>query len=116
MRRYMMIGLVFAAAVPALIVLAQTKTPKARRAQPPKFGKSDPFYADAFKEGLVGERPANLGQAAAATAAAGNAATSAPAVGSSVAAASGGAWSKLISPTTIEDSIKALKLQVDQAV
>lgn len=101
---------------PALAVLAQTKSPKtAKRAQPPKFGKHDPFYADAFKEGLVGERPANLGQPGSAVGNRSSSGASASAAGSS-----GGvplsAWSKLISATTIEDSIKALKLQVDQEV
>jgi hypothetical protein len=100
---------------PALLALAQTKGPKSvKRAQPPKFTKTDTFYADAFKEGLVGDRPANLGQAAAVASTTNNP-NSAPAAGSSSGVAGSG-WASIISPTTIEDEIKALKLQVDQNV
>jgi len=98
--------------------LAQTKGAKpAKRAQPPKFGKSDLFYADAFKEALTGERPANFGQA---VAAGGSAAPAAQAAGSAApggaAPAAGSGWSQWISAATIEDAIKTLKLQVDQEV
>jgi cytochrome c556 len=98
----------------AAFVFAQTKASKpAKRAALPKPSKlkSDTFYADAFKEGLVGERPADLSKP---VVAATGAATSAPAVGSSAAAGSG--WSSMISATTIEDTIKSLKLQVDKNV
>jgi len=99
----------------ALAVLAQTKGKAVKRAQPPKFGQSNTFYADAFKEGLVGPRPGNLGQpAVAAGGNAGQPATSAPAAGSGGVAGAG--WSRLISAATIEDEIKSLKLQVDQGV
>src|SRR6476646_4465667 len=81
---------------------AQTKTSKTvRRAQPPPPAKlrSDLFYADAFKEGLVGQRPADLGKAAATASAP---ASSAPAAGSALspAAAAPGGWSGLISAAT----------------
>jgi len=103
--------------VPALALFAQTKAAKPiKRVQPPKFTKTDTFYADAFKEGLVGERPANLGQSPApagnAAAAPGTTATPAPGTGTSL----GAGWSVLISPTTVEDAIKTLKSQVDQEV
>src|SRR5207253_5131979 len=89
------------------VLFAQTKAPKAvKRVQPPKFSKTDPFYADAFKEGLVGERPADLGKAAAVATGSTVANSSAPAAGSGGPAASGAGWSRLISATTIEDSIK----------
>ena len=88
-----------------------------KRAQPPKFSKTDNFYADAFKEGLVGERPGNLSQPAA-VATGGN--TAAPGSGSTTGSGAGGVagsgWAALISGPTIEDEIKALKLQVDQNV
>src|SRR5437764_15463723 len=70
---------------------AQTKTPKTvRRAQPPPPAKlkSDLFYADAFKEGLVGERPADLGKAAAPTGAVGNALSGVPSASSAPGSAS----------------------------
>jgi hypothetical protein len=114
-----LLAILLACLVPALAAYAQTKArPAARRAQPPKFTKTDPFFTDAFKEGLVGERPADLGQAAspaAVASAAGGPATSAPAAGSS-SAASGSGWSQLISASTIEDMIKSLKLQVDKEI
>ena len=99
----------------AAAVFAQSKASKpAKRAKPPEPSKlkSDRFYADAFKEGLVGERPADLGKPAAVVA---SAATSAPAAGSS-AAVPGSGWSSMISAATIEDMIKSLKLQVDKNV
>jgi hypothetical protein len=110
MRRIILVVLL--AALPAFL-LAQTKAPKTvKRAQPPKL-KSDTFYADAFKEGLVGERPADLGKAASVVA--GGGASSVPAAGSGAVAAGGG-WSGLISAVTIEDAIKTLKQQVDKEV
>jgi hypothetical protein len=103
--------------VPAALLVAQTKAPKSyKRAQQPKFTKTDPFYADAFKEGLVGERPADLNKATVAAAPAGSGASSAPASGSSSPAAAAGGWSALISAGTIEDTIKGLKQQVDKDV
>lgn len=116
MRRLMLVilGISF-----PMLLIAQTKVPRTvKRAQPPAKLKSDVFYADAFKEGLVGERPADLGKAGAV--AAGGTQSSAPAAGSGTVAASGGApgsgWSALISPATIEDNIKSLKQQVDKEV
>ncbi|MCU0880622.1 MAG: hypothetical protein MUF06_22865 [Pirellulaceae bacterium] len=112
--------LILAAAV--LLVspsLAQTKAPQAvRRAQPPKFDAAataqSPFYRDAFAEGLVGNRPANLGQAAS-VASTGNgpaAGGGSPATGG----VAGSGWSAIISSATVEDMVKGLKLQVDQNV
>ena len=114
MRRlvYLLVVLAF----PANFLLAQTKATKTvKRAQPPKFTKADPFFADAFKEGLVGERPADLNKAAPSIATTGGTPTSsAPDAGSG--AASGSGWSRLISAATIEDTIKSLKQQVDKEV
>jgi hypothetical protein len=99
-------------------VLAQTKPPQAvRRAQPPKFdgaaAAQSPFYRDAFAEGLVGSRPANLGQAASVAST-----SNVPAAGGAPAAGgvAGSGWSAIISSTTVEDMVKRLKLQVDQNV
>jgi hypothetical protein len=97
----------------ALPALTQTKASKAvKRAQPPKFDRTDAFYADAFKEGLVGQRPTNLSQAAA-TAAAGNPSSSS---GSGATGVPGSGWASLITATTLEDEVKALKLQIDQTI
>jgi hypothetical protein len=115
MRRFVFLSLI-TAAVPA-VLWAQTKAAKTyKRAQPPKFTTSDPFFADAFKEGLVGERPADLGKAGGPTIAASSASpSSAPAAGSA-STPGGSGWSSLISAATIEDTIKALKQQVDKNI
>jgi cytochrome c556 len=104
-------------AFPAALLLAQAKAPKSvKRAQPPKFGKTDTFYADAFKEGLVGERPADLNKAAAVAATGGSGTPSSALAAGSSAIPTGGGWSGLISAGTIEDTIKGLKQQVDKEV
>lgn len=98
--------------VPALALWGQTKGVRpVRRAEPPKVKNGNVFFADAFREGLVGERPADLGKKAEAA----TAASSALAGGSGAVAASGG-WMGLISPATIEDQIKAMKQKVDKDV
>src|SRR5262245_27869822 len=103
--------------IPMAWVLAQTKAKgPVKRAHPVKRA-SDTFYADAFKEGLVGERPADLGQPASSVVAAPTtgSAGSAAAAGSGTATAGSG-WSVLISAATIEDTVKAVKQQVDKNV
>lgn len=105
-------GLVLVALVPA--APAQQKPPKSvTRAKPPTFPASDAtFYADAFRDGLVGDRPADLSKVVTAAPAGGGGAPAASAGG----ATSGTGWSALISPTTIEDEIKSLKLVIDTGV
>jgi hypothetical protein len=117
MRRFFLIAI---SVLPA-IALAQTKAPKVyKRAQPPKFTKPDPFYADAFKEALVGDRPANLGSPASIARSAnegpiqGRSASEGPGGDSTIQSSAG--WSRLISATTIEDAIKSLKLQIDKQI
>jgi hypothetical protein len=118
MRRLLVLVLLAAFLVPTLVVVAQTKAPKkVKRAQPPKFSQTDNFYEDAFKEGLVGERPGNLGQVVASGGTTNSAAPgSTPADGSGTGGVAGSGWAALISGATIEDEIKAFKLQVDQNV
>jgi hypothetical protein len=96
----------------ALFALAQTSAPKAGRAQPPKFTKIEPYFADAFKEALVGARPADLNSAAAAS----GSGSPASAAGATLPPAGGSGWSRLISAATIEDTIKSVKLQVDKQI
>jgi len=105
----------------AAVLSAQTKTPKtSRRAQPPPKEKlrNDLFFTDAFKEGLVGERPADFGKASAP--ASGAVASIAPgaasAAGTPSIAGGSGHWSGFISASTIEDTIKSFKQQVDKDV
>jgi cytochrome c556 len=97
---------------------AQTKAPKTvRRAAPPKLDKPNPnFFADAFKEGLNGERPGNLGTVGAVVNnTPGNNAPAAAAPANSGGVAGSG-WAALVSGGTLEDMIKTMKLQVDQGV
>jgi cytochrome c556 len=100
------------------IASGQTKTKVVKRAQPPKFDKVEVFYNDAFAEGLVGERPADLarGAAVAATSGAPSTAPSAASGSPTPAGVAGSGWAAIISATTIEDEVKALKLSVDQGV
>jgi hypothetical protein len=114
MRKQIVVAIVAFLVIAVPGVWAQTKSTKLiRRAQPPKFTADKTFYSDAFKEGLVGDRPSNFGEAAAPMATA-----SSPATGSASAGASnvGSGWAALISSTTIEDEIKATKTLVDQGV
>jgi cytochrome c556 len=94
---------------------AQSKAPKPKRVAPPKFTKTDPFFEDAFKDALVGERPADLSKVAAAVAATSSSAATG-AVVTAAPTAGGSGWSQFISATTIEDTIKSLKLQVDKEI
>jgi hypothetical protein len=89
--------------------------PKAvvKRAQPPKFEKSDPFFANAFEGGLSGSRPADLGKAV--MAAVGPAVGATP-NGSSGGSSSVGGWAALISSTVLEDEIKAQKLGAEKSI
>lgn len=102
------------------LVSAQSTKPKTvTRAAPPKFdgAKSGVFSTDVFKDGLVGERPADLGKAPSKVASGGTGGDK-PGTPSDGPAPSGGvfAWSKLVSPSVIEDEVKAIKLAVDKDV
>src|SRR5688572_27699102 len=104
MRRLYIASWIIALILPALVVMAQTKGPKVvKRAQPPKFSKADNFYADAFKEGLVGERPGNLNQAASTAAAGPMAPGSATGSDSGTGGVAGSGWAAVISGPTIEN-------------
>ncbi|MCA9161953.1 MAG: cytochrome c [Planctomycetales bacterium] len=86
-----------------------------RRAKWPKFDKratQSVFLEDVFSK-LEGERPANLVVAAKP---AGGKPSGGGAAGASADVAPTGEWASIISPTTIEDEVKALKLVVDEAV
>lgn len=92
-------------------VFAQPRR-RSERARPPKFTDRDVqgvFFADIFSEGFQGPRPENLSKPAAAAAPMTSVPQGAP-------APSGDGWSQVISSTTIEDEIKAIKLQVDSDV
>lgn len=96
---------------------AQTKGGKpVKRAQPPKFAKKgDVFYADAFKEGLNGPRPADLGKAVA-TSTVPKVGDPPMPMGSDNGGLSGSGWAAIISGQTIEDEIKSLKKLIDVEV
>jgi hypothetical protein len=102
--------------VSASWVVAQTKTKgPIRRAQPPKFSKADPFFDDAFATALQGERPDNLGKGGGGKTSAGNSGTPASA-GTGTNDNAGSGWAAIISPTALEDEIKAQKLMADANV
>lgn len=108
--------LFLALCVPAAWLAAQTKTkPPIRRAKPPVFSKTEPFYEDAFSQ-LKGERPANLGKAVAAAVSGSPAATATDDTSSDSGTGSGSGWAAFISPTTLEDEIKAQKTYADKTV
>jgi cytochrome c556 len=116
--RVLCVGLTF---LLCSLAWAQIKAPKTvRRAEPPKFDRPNPnFFADAFKDGLTGDRPGNLGQPGTAIVTnpgSGNTggSTSAAATGGGGIAGSG--WAVLVSGSTLEDIVKGMKLQVDAAV
>ncbi len=107
-------ALVSLVAVPFL--WAQQKGKGVKRAQPPKIEKKgDVFYPDAFKDGLVGSRPADLGKAAA-PAVAGIPAGPADPAGGGAGGVAGSGWSAIISGQTIEDEVKDLKKLIDVEV
>lgn len=93
-------------------LMAQGKGAKrVRRVQLPKLAaEPDLFFGDAFKDALVGERPANLGKPAPAATAVAAAPTE------SVSSGGAGTWASIISAQAIEDEIKALKLKVDGSI
>lgn len=94
-------------------VLAQTPRGGGPRAKRPKFDKStDVFFDDLFTK-LVGERPTSLKGGSVPALASG-----APGRNSESPAAAGKqyAWSRIISASTIEDEIKAIKLALDKNV
>lgn len=118
--RLIAIGLALTAFAAGPFLFAQTKGKKPiRRAQAPKIeSRPELFFPDAFKEALVGTRPANLSQPAANVAASGGT-TVTPSTGGtsgSDASTAGSGWSAIISAATVEDAIKSLKLQVDADV
>lgn len=111
--------LVAAAAVAVAPVLwAQQKGKPVKRAQPPKFEKKgDVFYADAFKDGLTGDRPPDLGKAAPTVTAGPAGGPSTPATGENTGGGvAGSGWSAIISGQTVEDEVKELKKLIDMEV
>ena len=116
MRAFYRVGALLVGGLFVVATIAQDR-PKtaAKRAAPPKFNPSEVaqvFFDDVFSK-LTGTRPATPTAGAVAAAASG-----APASASAGPAAGGGAggWAKVISPATIEDEIKAIKLEVDKNV
>jgi hypothetical protein len=98
---------------------------RVKRARLPEFTPADTrgvFFDNVFQQGLQGPRPANLGQApaVASSSRAGSSTPSPSPASTGSESTSGGAglysWSKIISATTVEDEIKALKLATDQTV
>ncbi len=123
MERWLIAALVLLAVPMNIRVAAQQhRQGPFRRARPPRFQPSDSegiFFADVFREGVVGERPAS------ATARSMPVPTRGPNPGTGTRPAAGGkapplpaggGWSKLVSAATIEDEVKRIKIKVDQAI
>jgi len=93
----------------ACLVQAQGRSP-VKRAKVPAFDSTTKraFFPDIFSK-LVGERPT-----AAETPAQAAQSPGAAAVGGSSEAAAASGWSRLISATTLEDEVKAIKLAADK--
>lgn len=122
MRKTIPIALLAIVALAASQVFVVAEGPARRtvnRAKPPSFTPQDTeriFFAN-VNDGLIGERPPDIGKAAAPGTVAsvgGSPATSTDGDGGGSAGLY--AWSKIISPTAIEDEIKALNLQVAEDV
>jgi cytochrome c556 len=93
---------------PALFVLAQTSVKK--RAKPPRFDDSEfdgTFFKNVF-DNTVGKRPANLRAAPPRPGPVGNGNPN-----QATAPTGKGVWTQYISTTTLENEIKAIKLQTD---
>ena len=99
--------------LPAVLLAQEVGKPK--RARLPKWDKfpSHIFFRDAFREGLVGNRPATLGGTPTSTTAPNNVATS---TGVSSSTPRSKTWASLVSPTTLEDEVKALQIEVQKSV
>jgi len=110
--RVIIVVAVFGGLVPLLTVLAQSSRKPAKRAKLPQFNAAQTdrvFFQDVFAK-VQGERPANPNAAVAQ-------ATGGGTPGGEVASGGGSyAWSKIISAATIEDEIKAIKLDTDKTV
>ncbi len=94
---------------------------RVQRAARPVFSARDQegiFFADLFRDGLVGERPTMGGNQVAGTA--GPASAAIPSAASPVAGESGGGdsekWSELVSREILENEIKLLQIQLDSQV
>ena len=87
-------------------------TPKRERARLPKWETfpSHVFFKDAFAEGLVGPRPASLGQLTATRA------TTSVAKAASRPSNAGNVWSSVVSSQTLEDEIKSLQIQIQKTI
>ncbi len=91
------------------------KLPTVKRAKRPEFKKRDwdqVFFENIFKEGFVGERPANLSESAAPKVAT----KSNPNGGGTSTTSSSKKWSTIIDRSVIEDEIKRLQIKLETEV
>ncbi|MGE0759792.1 MAG: hypothetical protein AB7O38_22435, partial [Pirellulaceae bacterium] len=90
-----------------------------KRARPPEFdaAKSAEYFFDDVFSKLIGPRPTAAASAAPGPAATGSVATPAgTAAPAGAPAALGAGWSKLVSASTLEDEVKAIKQEVDKNI
>ena len=104
------VGLLIGCQVLGFALAQDRRKVRRRRAKRPTFSAraEKVFFNDVFAE-LVGERPANFAATAAPIPSGGT-------NGGNAVATPSGKWAQLISSSTIEDEIKALKMRVDKEV
>ncbi|MDG2384038.1 MAG: hypothetical protein P8N76_20365 [Pirellulaceae bacterium] len=95
------------------LLWGQTQKPQEPRARYPRFeqGAAGIFFDDAFAEGLLGSRPRRSTRAGAT-----DGQTVKSPTGEANQVAGSFAWSAIVSPSTIEDEVKAIKLRLDQSL
>ena len=113
-RRLNRVKCLFAGVVISTVAIPSLATE--RRAAPPKFsnGQNNNIFFPKLSDGIRGQRPSissirKAGSAAAAT-------TKSAAATSDDSGGSASGWKKLISPTSIEDEVKRVKLEFDKTV
>ena len=89
-----------------------TKSVRPRRARVPPSANfpDDIFFKDAFREALIGPRPALLGRSQPTVVASSKPEQASPLGGSTY------RWSAIVSAETLEDEVKALQMSVDALV
>jgi hypothetical protein len=116
--RYLITGLIGVLLFPQLLWLLQDPVrPPVVRAKRPQFDPRDVdgvFFKNIFEEALVGERPADFGKTAPALAT--NSGTNTPNTTDAASTTSSRPWSTFISATTIQDEVKAIKINLDTTI
>ncbi|MCL4205455.1 MAG: cytochrome c [Pirellulaceae bacterium] len=93
--------------------------PARKRVRPPEFDPRETagiFFSDVFRDAVQGSRPTSPGVAPAFAPGGMPAVPTSPGAPATPVPAPGSGWSQWIAASSLEDEIKAIKLQVDRAV